>query len=219
MKKINLIIVFTFLFQNFIFSQTVNRNADPNYMWNSLVEEFNGDMSSLRQDWNITSHYKRDLGFLVDNPSSIVIQNGNLELKMKYVSNYLDSIWKSTGWEQVYSNYTGSEISTKKQFHYGIFECRAKFAKKPGSWPAFWLLGNDGAPCPPGGYGNEIDIAEMFSHQPYPIMKHVIHRYYPPANCDVSNIVQKDIKSYNVDYNEAYQTFKCIWTPSKIDIT
>lgn len=121
MKKINLTICFWILFITLIFGQSPNRKADPNYMWTSLDENFDEDMNSLKQIWDVASHYKRDLGFLVDNPSSIVIQNGNLELKMKYVPNYLDSIWKSTGWEHVYSNYTGSEISTKKQFHYGIF--------------------------------------------------------------------------------------------------
>lgn len=180
MRKINLTMIFTILFINFTLGQSASRYANPNYMWTALIENFDEPIDRVNI-WNVQSHYKRDLGFLVDNPSNINIQNGNLELKMRYVPNYLDSLWKTTGWEHVYSNYTGAEISTKKMYRYGIYECRAKYAKQPGSWPAFWIIGGDGIPCPPGGYGNEIDIAEMFSHSPFPILHHLVHRYYPPC--------------------------------------
>jgi hypothetical protein len=89
-------------------------------MYTDFFEDFDGNMDSIRRVWNIASHFKRDLGFLVDNPLNINVQNSNLELKMRYVPDYLDSIWKSAGWEHVYSDYTGAEIGTKKLFSYGV---------------------------------------------------------------------------------------------------
>lgn len=139
---------------------------------------------------------------------------------MHYSPNYLDSIWRTNGWEHVYSNYVGGEIHTLKPFHYGYFECRAKFAHQEGSWPAFWLIGGDGVPCPSGGYGSEIDIAELFCEFNYtPVehrMGHVIHRYYPSNDCNVSNQVEKNKSEYNIAMYDSYNTYKCIWTPNKI---
>ena len=216
MRKINLIIIVTLLFQNLIFGQSASRYSNPNYMWTTLDENFTG--TSLNPGvWVPMTHYKRGLGFLVNTPNTINVANDNLELKLQHAPNYLDSIWKTAGWLHVYSNYVGGEVTTVKTFHYGVFECRAKYAKQPGSWPAFWIIGSDGIPCPPGGYGNEIDMAEMFSIEPYPQMNHIIHRYYPPLNCDESNRDNMDGNHYLVDMNESYATYKCIWTPFKIE--
>lgn len=87
---------------NLALGQSLTRYANPNYVWTAFVENFN---TLDRGIWNVQSHYKRDLGFLIDNPLNINVQNGNLELKMRYVPNYLDSIWKTAGWQHVYSDY------------------------------------------------------------------------------------------------------------------
>jgi hypothetical protein len=50
---------------------------------------------------------------------------------------------------------------------YGYFECRAKFPKGPGTWPAFWLMGtlnlkgNTGPRINP-----EVDVFEYYGHWP-----------------------------------------------------
>jgi len=198
-----------------IYSQTYDRRYNPNYMWTTLDENFLGTELN-REVWLPTTRFKRGLGFLIDSAKTIDVRKGNLKLKMKRIPNHLDSVWKSTGWQHVYSDYVGGEVNSIKKFQFGVFECRAKFALRRGSWPAFWLIGGTDIPCPPGGPGSEIDIAELARESEFPRMMHVIHRYYPPVNCDVSIQKNMDNKSYSIPGRQRYYTFKCIWTPEKI---
>ncbi|HAH25655.1 MAG TPA: hypothetical protein DCL77_18175 [Prolixibacteraceae bacterium] len=197
------------------YAQTYNRHSDPKYMWTSLDENFNGSSINPKL-WKPTTRFKRQLGFLIDSPKTIRVKKGNLWLTMRNAHAYLDSLWSSKGWKRDNPKYVGGEIVSMNKYCYGVFECRAKYARKSGSWPAFWLIGNDGLPCPLGPHGSEIDIAEMSSAGDFPTMMHVIHRYYPTGNCAVSNQVAKDRKSYQVSAIRAYSTYKCIWTPDKI---
>lgn len=196
-------------------SQTYDRRFNPNYMWTTFEEDFSG-LQLDRKVWKPTTHFKRGLGFLIDSATTIDVRKGNLLLKMRRAPNHLDSIWKSTGWQHIRSNFVGGEVHTIRKFQYGIFECRAKFAHRRGSWPAFWLIGGSNVPCPPGGPGNEIDIAELAREGEFPKMMHVIHHYQAPIDCDVS--IQKNVnsKDYPISRTKRYYTFKCVWTPEKI---
>ncbi len=170
-------------------------------------EDFPGTQLD-RNQWNVGT-FKRSIGVLADDPQTLRVLNGNLELTMIYSPNY-----SSGGYT---GDYVGAEISTKNTFQYGSFECRAKFAHENGSWPAFWVFGGDGVPCPYG-YGNEIDIAELKCEDSSLSIDHVIHRYYPPENCNLSNSEQKDIYHYfGMSFDNNFHLFKCIWTPEKIE--
>jgi beta-glucanase (GH16 family) len=57
----------------------------------------------------------------------------------------------------------------------------------------------------------------MFCHSPYPVLHHLVHRYYPPVYCDESNEDPFGEMTYLVYATEQYETYKCIWTPSKIE--
>lgn len=215
MKCILLISLISLVTGSALYSQKVDRHYDPRYTWTTFHDEFSG-VTLDRKEWSVTTRFKRGLGFLIDSNQTINMRKGNLLLRMKRTPNYLDSIWNSKGWQQVRSDYVGGEITTKRKFQYGVFECRAKYAHKRGSWPAFWLIGGKEVPCPPGGEGSEIDIAELAREGDHPLMMHVIHRYYPPKNCDVS--IQKNVnkKIYPIQRKQKYSTFKCIWTPNRI---
>jgi len=91
----------------------------------------------------------------------------------------------------------------------------SKFANQYGSWPAFWLFGGDDIPCMSGGgYGNEIDIAELWSLNTKKI-GHTIHWYYPGIYYDTSYIHQE--KSYKYTWNSTdWHIYKLIWTPTSI---
>ncbi|MGE5395112.1 MAG: family 16 glycosylhydrolase [Candidatus Saccharibacteria bacterium] len=215
MKYILLIGLITLITRSALLSQTVDRHYNPQYMWTTFHDEFSGPALDRKQ-WTTTTHFKRGLGFLIDSNQTIQFRKGNLLLKMKRTPNYLDSIWNSKGWQHVLSDYVGGEVTTKRKFQYGSFECKAKYAMKRGAWPAFWLIGSSGAPCPPGSDGNEIDIAELAREGDHPLMMHMIHRYYPPQNCDVSIQKNMDKKIYPIQRRQKYSTFKCIWTPERI---
>jgi len=63
---------------------------------------------------------------------------------------------------------------------YGYFECRAKFPKGPGTWPAFWLMGLKNLKGLPGNTGPrinpEIDVVEHYGHWPWRY-HYVLHQW------------------------------------------
>lgn len=211
-------ITITILFLAIIQFSFICKTQSQTMLWDERYTEtvFSDDFlgSTLNRDnWDI-SIFKRDIGILIDSSATYRVNNGNLELTMIYCPNCEATDWAGKTYN---GNYAGAEVVSKvPPFQYGVFECRAKYATNLGSWPAFWTIGGDGTPCPPGGYGNEIDIAELKCQTWVTKMGHVIHRYYPPDDCDESNVVVKDIDLYNIQLNNIYYDYKCIWTPSKI---
>lgn len=215
MKYILMIVLIILTAASHLHSQTSDRHYNPHYMWTTFHDDFSGNSLDSKV-WKPTIHFKRGLGFLIDSPQTIRVRKGNLLLKMKRMPNHPDSLWSSAGWKREYSDYVGGEVNTLRKFQYGAFECRAKYAHKRGTWPAFWLIGSQSVPCPPGGQGNEIDIAELARESEFPLMMHVIHHYSPTKDCDVA--IQKNMnnKNYPIQRRQKYSTFKCIWTPYKI---
>lgn len=210
--KITLLLftIVQFSFFGKIQGQTMQWNEK--YAETIFIDTFPG--SSLdRNKWNVAK-FKRDIGLLIDSSATINVNNGKLELTMISCPNCEATDGAGTTY---YGNYAGAELVSKvAPFQYGIFECKAKYATNLGSWPAFWVIGGDGTLCPPGGYGNEIDIAELKCQTWLTKMGHVIHRYYPPVICTESNSEVKDIDIYNIQLNNIYYDYKCIWTPNKI---
>lgn len=206
------------LFLGFIFicstysskSQTMNWNEK--YSYTDFIDDFS-DSNLKREKWHV-NQFKRDIGLLIDSLATVKLNNGNLELTM---INCPGCEVSSNG--QVFSGYyAGGEIISKKSFQYGIFECRAKYAQGVGAWPAFWILGSDGTPCPPGSYANEIDIAEYFCKGITNKMEHNMHHYHPPENCNESehHMVAHNGYSFFDSPNATYHVYKCIWTPNKV---
>lgn len=215
MKYIPLTSLMIVITGSILFSQTVDRHFNPTYTWTTFKEDFS-DTTLNRQVWKPTIRYKRGLGFLVDSIETIKVEEGNLLLMMKKSPGYLDSLWSPDGWKKEYSDYVGGEVNSIRKFQYGVFECRAKYAHKKGSWPAFWLFGDSAVLSPPGSIANEIDIAELARNGAYPKMMHVIHYYHPSKDAGITAHENPDRKIYSIARHEKYYTFKCIWTPQKI---
>ena len=118
---------------------------DEKYAETIFIDDFLG--TTLNTDkWRV-SKFKRDIGLLIDSSATIKVNNGKLELTMISCPNC--KVTDSNG-INYYGNYAGGEVFSKvPPFQYGIFECRAKYATNLGSWPAFWIIGGDGTPCPP----------------------------------------------------------------------
>ena len=92
--------------------------------------------------------------YYTDRPENLRVENGNLVIEAR---------------KEEYNNrsYTSARINSrgKKYFKYGKIEANIMFPKGGGTWPAFWMMGNDyskvGWPkC------GEIDIIEHVGNQP-----------------------------------------------------
>ncbi len=98
-----------------------------------------------------------ELEYYTDRPQNVYEQDGNLVL------NAIEEQY--TGADGVSRAYTSGRIRTKGKFSqtYGRFEARIKIPYGQGIWPAFWMLGDDGAKWPDCG---EIDIMENIGREP-----------------------------------------------------
>lgn len=163
------------------------------------------------------------LNIWVDDANTVNQANGDLDLSQLYSPGYTTITWDH---DTLTANYISGEVTSDATFLYGSFECRAKYANQRGSWPAFWLFGGDGTPCPPGGNACEIDISEYWNvtnmnllWQCYTVNKleNNCHLYYPPDICGTSKFYHFYSASMGSSLDNNFHIYKCVWTPDKID--
>ncbi|TDP03653.1 glycoside hydrolase family 16 protein [Flavobacterium sp. 245] len=95
-----------------------------------------------------------ELEYYTTRPENVIVENGFLKIK-------------AIKEEYMGSHYTSARLLTKGKFSfkYGRAEVRAKLPVGGGTWPAFWMLGDniDTAPWPACG---EVDILESVGNNP-----------------------------------------------------
>jgi beta-glucanase (GH16 family) len=131
-------------------------------VWN---DEFNGangsavDLSKWAFDTGADVWGNQELEYYTSRPQNVFIQSGNLVIRAQR-ENY-------KGPDGVSKNYTSGRLKTAGKFSqtYGRFEARIKIPTAQGTWPAFWMLGDDieKAGWPACG---EIDIMENIGKEP-----------------------------------------------------
>ena len=151
-KGLLLLVFFSFNFHS--------ANAQWKLVW---ADEFNTDGKPDPANWKgeqgfVRNHeqqwYQDDNAYCKD--GKLIIEAKREKVKNpKYVAN--SSNWKEN---REYAEYTSASIITakKQSWQYGRFEMKAKIDTRPGMWPAFWTLGNEGQ-WPENG---EIDIMEYY---------------------------------------------------------
>lgn len=106
-------------------------------------------------------------------------------------------------------NYTSARITTKdkKNFKYGYIEIKAKLLMGKGSWPALWMMGQNGS-WPVGG---EIDIMEhvginqdMIYHTIHS-KNHICQPYF--SYKEIINDGSKEFHKYGMLWKENYIEF------------
>jgi beta-glucanase (GH16 family) len=110
------------------------------------------------------------------------------------------------------ATFTAASLVTagRQSWQYGRFLMRAKLPKARGTWPAFWMLGDDigkvGWPrC------GEIDIMEHVAHDPG-----VIHATVHQADSTGKHIGKGEAVRYN-DYGDAFHVYAVEWYPDRMD--
>lgn len=100
--------------------------------------------------------------------------------------------------------YTSGLLTTHESFSqtYGYFEMRADLPEVDGTWPAFWLLPEDGS-WPP-----EIDVVETRGQEP--------NRLFMTAHSNASGERTTVSSTVNVSDTEGFHTYGVLWTEDKL---
>lgn len=132
-----------------VFSCSPSSGAEPDNTGWVLVwaEEFDTpglpDPQVWRHEMGLVRNKEKQL--YVDAEENCKIVDGNLVItaRKERVSNPKYNP-ESTDWRAAeFADYTAASILTKRSFHYGRIEVRAKVPAGRGTWPAIWLLGTN----------------------------------------------------------------------------
>ena len=165
----------------------------------SLVWSDEFDDTALNADiWNIEVNGNgggnQELQFYTDRPENLRVENGNLVIEAR---------------KEAYNNreYTSARVNTraKKYFKYGKIEARIMFPKGGGTWPAFWMMGND-YPKSSWPKCGEIDIIEHVGNQPR-MASFAVHT--PEKNGSRGN--NWSVRSYMDGLEENYHVYGIEW--------
>lgn len=165
----------------------------------SLVwsDEFDGTV--LNTDvWNIEVNGNgggnQEKQFYTDRPENLRVEDGNLVIEAR---------------KEEYNNreYTSARINSrdKEYFKYGKIEARIMFPKGGGTWPAFWMMGND-YPKSSWPKCGEIDIIEHVGNQPR-MASFAVHT--PEKNGSRGN--NWSVRSYMDELEENYHVYGIEW--------
>lgn len=160
-------------------------------------DEFDG--SALNTDvWNIEVNGNgggnQEKQYYTDRPDNLRVEDGNLVIEARK--------------EEYYNReYTSARINSrnKKYFKYGKIEARIMFPKGGGTWPAFWMMGND---YPQSNWPKcgEIDIIEHVGNQPR-MASFAVHT--PNKNGSRGN--NWSMRSYMDGLEENYHVYGIEW--------
>lgn len=181
----------------------------PNWVL-SWSDEFNGTAVD-ESAWSKVWHGNPDNGevqFYTPRTENIVVSDGTLKLIARAETYTGQGPWMT---QPVTRNYTSGKIESqgKKTFKYGKIEARMKLPRGNGSWPAFWMLGenlfNTGVGWPLCG---ELDIMEH-SQQLDNISGTVHSQAY-------NNIPQVTSTYVINNYDTSFHVYGMIWTTDQI---
>lgn len=115
--------------------------------------------------------------YYTNRSDNVIVSNGTLKITAK---------------KEAYSGsaYTSARLLSKDKFSfkYGKIEARIKLPAGGGTWPAFWMLGNNLSTVSWPGCG-EIDIMEHLGNQLNKIYGTLHHPGHSGANGDGSNVI------------------------------
>ena len=188
--------------------------AEPNWvlMW---ADEFNG--SDVDENyWSKIDHGNPDNGelqFYTPREKNIVVSDGTLKLIARRETYTGQGPWMP---EPVTRQYTSGKIETlgKISFQYGRIEASMKLPRGRGTWPAFWMLGDNifepGIGWPRCG---EIDIMEH--GQDFDNLGAAIHTqaYNHTIGTQITGTYQID------DYDTDFHTYGLVWSPEELSFS
>lgn len=172
-----------------------------------------------------TNYWSVETGIHVNNELQNYTASGNYAIQDGVLT--ITCKKEKTADKGIQYNYTSARLNTygKKSFKYGRIEARLKLPKGKGTWPAFWMLGNNinqGTGWPTCG---EVDIMEYVGVDPLWVQGSLhSHDYYgsnpksgryqlssnnDEAEWHVYGVIwdEKKIAFYVDDYTKPYYTY------------
>lgn len=187
-------------------------------------DEFNGTGLPDSDKWGYEEGYVRNgelQYYTVARQENCYLQDGHLHIVCRNDSAFIENALIDKLWEADWSNLrradtivpiTSASICTqgKFAFTYGYVEVRAKLPVCLGSWPAIWLMPQDGE------YGywpnsGEIDIMEHVGYDPS-------HVYFTLHSSKWNGSNQPNKYAYNstIEDAEEWHTYALEWYPDRI---
>lgn len=190
------------LFISLFFSTCLN--AQESSLWRMIFEdEFSASTFDTRY-WSYCTRANPDWAKYLTSSSETVNTVDGL-LKVKLIKN------TNTGTDNV--PYLSGGIQSRKKFNftYGKVEVRAKFSNGQGSWPAIWMMPEDGSAGWPA--CGEIDIMEHVNSE---------DRIYQTIHSDFVNTQgnrnPSPTQTTSIDKN-AFNVYGVEWHPDRLDFT
>lgn len=181
--------------------ETGDRQQYGDLVWS---DDFDYENSQLDVNWNSQNGPS---GHILCSRwrENALVENGNLYLKNKK---------ENRGGQK----WTSASIWTKKQFQYGYFECRYKYAATTGTNNSFWIMTTDVNPVK--GKKFEIDVNE--GHYPSEMNTNVHNWSDVSTDSKTGKTTHpSDHKSFDfsdegLDFSKEYHVFGLKWTSDSL---
>ena len=180
-------------------------------------DEFNTDGPLNPADWDFERGFVRNNELQWYQPENatcaggFLVIEGRRETKTKANPRYRQG---SKNWRERRPNieYTAASAITrgKHAWQYGRFEIRAKIDTRPGSWPAFWMLGVKGG-WPAGG---EIDIMEYYRGT---LLANLVWAR-TGGNGQQWNTGKKPLSEFPADWADRFHTWRMDWDEHAVEL-
>jgi beta-glucanase (GH16 family) len=204
-------------------AQTAREVAGFQLVWEDNFDSLNTEIWHVQNNFD---HYGGERQVYTSRPENVFIQDGNLVLRVnrenyscppEALNPWGCALQYNTG--QPYE-YTSGWIETQPAYNtqFGYAEARIYLPYGRGFWPAFWTFVGEGLPNNTN--AAEIDIFEMYGHQPAYIQETNIHLEYCnenyPTYPDCSGIPSYHREHIIPNYAFKYLIYSVEWTPEYI---
>jgi beta-glucanase (GH16 family) len=114
-------------------------------------------------------------------------------------------------------DWTSGSMWTRRDFQYGYFECRYKYASETGTNNSFWMMSRPGGPEPPNGQRFEIDVNE--GHYPEEVNTNIHNWTEQSVDRNGKNthpVSHKAFRPDTIDFSKEYHLFGLEWSRDKL---
>lgn len=209
-----LLTIINLLIIGLIYAQTPNNDLNWAPFW---IDNFNTFDTGK---WFVFDNHIHEAEPQLYKNENVWVSDGNLIIK---VNNNKSICPNSVPYQidyclpgQIY-NYSSGWIETKQAYaiHFGYIEAHIKVPHHKGLWPAFWTLLKDGLHHEePDHNAAEIDIFEIYAHEPTNHLETNLHHTYDYSIEPASKHLQKhDLNNFT--YTD-WHTYAIEWDPNKI---